>query len=181
MWDPLQLLQLSLMRFCIRVLWVWADGMQTLTFSMFACDKLDDGTRWLKVDYSIDCDGSAHTWMERYAYVMLIMYPIGTPFVFTLAMLSYHTTLSRLQRSEVRAELQKRSNQLRKDSIDQGTVLLRSQVSHLGTNGRLAAAWCIPLKESTSSLDGAAYRDRAAGKGREGVPRAGAQVGRDHH
>ena len=95
---------------------------------MFACDKLDDGTRWLKVDYSISCDGVAHWWMELYAYLMVALYPIGTPLIFALVMIRHHETLSRLQRSEVRAELQKRSNQLRKDSVDQGAILLRSEL-----------------------------------------------------
>jgi len=36
----------------------------------------------LKVDYSIDCESSEHATFKLYAYLMIIVYPIGIPFMY---------------------------------------------------------------------------------------------------
>jgi hypothetical protein len=49
-------------------------------FSTFACHHFDDGTSFLTVDYSIDCNASEHTFYRLYAGAMVFVYPIGIPF-----------------------------------------------------------------------------------------------------
>ena len=49
-------------------------------FSTFACHHFDDGTSFLTVDYSIDCNASEHTFYRGYAGAMILIYPIGIPF-----------------------------------------------------------------------------------------------------
>ena len=48
-------------------------------FSTFACREFDDGTRYLKVDYSIDCNSSSRAVYFYYAVVMGFVFPIGIP------------------------------------------------------------------------------------------------------
>ena len=52
--------------------------------STFACERFDDGSSYLKMDYSIDCTSPTHILMTFYAFVMIIIYPIGTPLYFVL-------------------------------------------------------------------------------------------------
>ena len=43
------------------------------------CEGFDDGSSYLKADYSIDCASGEYTALLAYAFVMLVVYPIGTP------------------------------------------------------------------------------------------------------
>jgi len=104
----------------------------TLTFYAFQCEVLHDETSWLQQDLSIPCDMFTHPngfWHEYiiqpYAYVMILLYPIGTIVLFAVIMWTHRHTLQRLQRSEVRTELHKRTTLLRQNSKDLGTVLMR--------------------------------------------------------
>ena len=63
-------------------------GNAAAIFATFQCLHLDDGTRWLRADLSINCDGSQHQLMTYYAWLMLAIYPIGVP-------LYYYATLRR--------------------------------------------------------------------------------------
>ena len=53
-------------------------------FSTFACRELDDGTSYLKVDYSIDCEDPVHHRYVVYAAIMILPYPIGIPLMYHL-------------------------------------------------------------------------------------------------
>lgn len=46
-------------------------------FQTFACDKLDDGATYLRVDYSLSCSTARHQLYEVYALAMIFVYPIG--------------------------------------------------------------------------------------------------------
>ena len=52
--------------------------------SVFACRTFDvedeDMSRWLKVDYSVNCDSGSHTFYKIIASIMALVYPIGIPF-----------------------------------------------------------------------------------------------------
>ena len=54
--------------------------------STFACRTFDvdvgSPARWLKTDYSINCDDSSHVRYEAYAGVMIIVYPVGIPLLY---------------------------------------------------------------------------------------------------
>ena len=49
---------------------------------MFACEGLDDGKRYLRADYTIECDSPKHRAFQFYASLMIIVYPLGIPAVY---------------------------------------------------------------------------------------------------
>ena len=52
-------------------------------FSTFACRNFDgDYGSFLKVDYSVDCGGDEHKFYEKYVLFMVLVYPIGIPFMY---------------------------------------------------------------------------------------------------
>ena len=58
---------------CIRAL--AAASTSSTVLRTFQCFDLDDGSRYLRADFSIDCDSTAHQLHELYAYVMVLLYP----------------------------------------------------------------------------------------------------------
>ena len=80
-------------------------SVSTKIFSTFACRAFDEGYgSYLKVDYSIDCDGAEHKLFQIYALACVAIFPMGIP-------LMYWMLLRRVK--EVR-ECKLRSNELRK-------------------------------------------------------------------
>lgn len=54
-------------------------------FSNFACHDFDGGYgSYLKVDYSINCDGTEHKVFNIYALACIAVYPIGIPLMYFL-------------------------------------------------------------------------------------------------
>lgn len=51
-------------------------------FQTFACEHLDDGREYLRVDYRIECDSSKHRLFQVYAGIMILVYPVGIPLVY---------------------------------------------------------------------------------------------------
>ena len=72
-------------------------------FEIFVCDTLDNGARYLIVDYSIHCDSPAHVWIQGYAWIMVFIYPFGMPLLYGYCMLRYRSVLLALQRNELSA------------------------------------------------------------------------------
>lgn len=62
-------------------------------FQTFACDELDDGNAYLRADYSISCFTSRHRWYERYALIMMAVYPVGIAAVFASLLLRHRRDL----------------------------------------------------------------------------------------
>ena len=54
-------------------------GCAFTAFSTFICSSLDDGSRYLRRDPSIDCDTDDHKAMEGYAAFMILVWPLGVP------------------------------------------------------------------------------------------------------
>ena len=54
---------------------------QAAIFATFQCEQLDDErrSRFLRSDFSVDCDTDFHRYTEYYALVMMLAYPIGIP------------------------------------------------------------------------------------------------------
>jgi hypothetical protein len=63
--------------------------VSTTVFQTFACDRIDEDintavtTRYLRADYSIQCDTHEHNMYKAYAAVMIIIYPLGIPALYT--------------------------------------------------------------------------------------------------
>lgn len=52
-------------------------------FQTFVCEKLDDGVTYLKADYSLVCTTPTHRAFMIYAAVMVVVYPVGIPAIFS--------------------------------------------------------------------------------------------------
>ena len=59
-------------------------SVSSMLFQMFACDGLDDGKRYLRADYTIDCDSQKHRAFQIYASLMMLVYPLGIPVVYAV-------------------------------------------------------------------------------------------------
>ena len=58
-------------------------------FQAFDCEEFDDGTRFLRVDYSLDCnDDAEYGRVVSLAWVAIALYPIGIPLLYLALLLS---------------------------------------------------------------------------------------------
>ena len=57
-------------------------------FQAFECEEFDDGTRFLRVDYSLDCNDDEHGRVVALAWVAIALYPIGIPLLYLALLLS---------------------------------------------------------------------------------------------
>ena len=55
----------------------------SLVFQMFDCEHLEDGNYYLREDYRIQCDSSKHRALQVFAGVMMVLYPVGIPVLYT--------------------------------------------------------------------------------------------------
>ena len=49
-------------------------SVSSILFQMFACDKLEDGRKYLRADYRVECDSSKHIAVQIYAGFMIFLY-----------------------------------------------------------------------------------------------------------
>lgn len=54
-----------------------------MVFQAFACDDLENGKRYIRADYKVECDSFKDTTFQIYAGCMLLLYPVGSPAVYT--------------------------------------------------------------------------------------------------
>ncbi|GMH86050.1 hypothetical protein TL16_g10421 [Triparma laevis f. inornata] len=79
----------------LSLMYVCLPGASAAIFAAFPCDALDDGSVWLKADYSISClNNPCHEDYVRYAIVMCFIYPIGIPLCYTLLLFSQRKKLN---------------------------------------------------------------------------------------
>jgi hypothetical protein len=58
--------------------------VSTVIFQTFACDAVEGtGTSYLRADYSVSCNTAKHTAYQAYAAVMILVYPVGIPLLYT--------------------------------------------------------------------------------------------------
>ena len=55
-------------------------------FQTFACDPFDSGVAYLRADYDLMCWTETHVGYMTYAGFMILVYPVGIPAVFALAL-----------------------------------------------------------------------------------------------
>lgn len=65
-------------------------------FQTFVCETLDDGVKYLRADYSLTCSTGVHTAMMVYAGLMILVYPVGIPAVYTWWLFSNRHDLVRV-------------------------------------------------------------------------------------
>lgn len=61
---------------------VMYSSVSSVLFSMFACEDLDDGKKYLRADYRIECNSSKHKYLQVYAGFMLFFFTLGIPAVY---------------------------------------------------------------------------------------------------
>ena len=57
-------------------------------FQAFDCEEFDDGTRFLRADYSLACYGTEHNRVVSLAWVSIALYPIGVLLLYLALLLS---------------------------------------------------------------------------------------------
>mgnify|MGYP001191171049 CR=1 FL=1 len=62
-------------------------------FQAFDCEEFDDGTRFLRVDYSLDCNDAEYDRVVSLAWVAIALYPIGIPLLYLTLLLSARQAL----------------------------------------------------------------------------------------
>lgn len=61
----------NLFSVCFFLIFLLYPGCTSTVFATFNCQKLDDGSSYLRVDPDIDCNHPFHATMEGYAWVMI--------------------------------------------------------------------------------------------------------------
>ena len=106
-------------------------------FATFGCETLDDPERtsFLRKDFSVNCNTPFHRLMEIYAGIMIFVYPIGIPAMYTYLLFYKHRDEMReLQDLELEhAALQKCVDiQANRPAADKArTESMREQIQHL--------------------------------------------------
>lgn len=98
---------------CFTTLFLFYPSCSAITFQTFDCETFDDGTRFLRGDYSINCDTTIHYFMEMYAILMIVIWPIGVPIIYAINIYMKSGAFSMLLRIQAELRLQRREQEMR--------------------------------------------------------------------
>ena len=97
--------QLELARLCstawFYVIFLVYPSCSSVIFQAFICDPLEDGSEVLRVDCAIVCWQGEHITIAIYAFLMLFVYPLGTPTFFAALLYVHGDLLQKIARDEV--------------------------------------------------------------------------------
>jgi hypothetical protein len=83
---------------CLAMTFLIYSTVSTTVFQTFACDLVDDNdplkVQYLRADYRIQCDTSKHKLYKAYAAIMVIIYPLGIPALYSYLLWSNKHKLS---------------------------------------------------------------------------------------
>lgn len=68
-------------------------SVSSILFQMFACDELDDGKVYLRADYRVECDSPSHRAFQVYAGLMILLYTVGIPALYTGILVKFRAEL----------------------------------------------------------------------------------------
>ena len=74
-----KIIENTLFNLFIILTYVLFPSLCATIFSSFVCENFDDGSSYLRSDYSVDCDSSDYTSIYSLAIIMIFVYPIGIP------------------------------------------------------------------------------------------------------
>ena len=94
----------TLLQLTFITLFLVYPGCSSVIFQTFICEPLDDGSRFLKKDLSIDCDSAMYSLFFFYACGMLFIYPLGTPAFYVFLIFKNRHRLRDLKRYELRRQ-----------------------------------------------------------------------------
>ena len=84
--------------FWFFVIYLIYPSVGSLIFSTFSCTDFDDGSRFLRADFSIDCRSESHARARVYACWMGILYVLGIPCIYGVSIWIYHQQLGAVDR-----------------------------------------------------------------------------------
>ena len=85
--ESLKIVRKKHMTVVLFILFFVYTSASSVILPMFDCDILDDGNVYLRVDYTIHCDGLKHRVLMAFAGIMFLLYPLGIPVFFTYLLL----------------------------------------------------------------------------------------------
>ena len=101
-------------------------------FSYLVCDELDgageDGQRYLRVDFSIDCNSTEYYLFLPYVLVCVAIYPIGVPLLYTKILFSNRNLLRLLQGAELAVASTTKEMEREQVEIDAGRLTQKEEV-----------------------------------------------------
>ena len=74
-------------------------------FQAFDCEDFDDGTRFLRADYSLACYGTEHGRVVSLAWVAIALFPLGVPLLYLALLLSARKAILTEQPTELSRSL----------------------------------------------------------------------------
>jgi len=96
----------------------------TKVFQTFLCEDFDDGSSYLKADYSVSCNTSTYKIYRAYACCMLLVYPIGIPILYAVELyrqrediIAYKTQVN--EEEEEEEKIEEAHKHLEKGEIEQ--------------------------------------------------------------
>ena len=98
---------------CFAILFLFYPSCSATTFRTFDCESFDDGTRFLRGDYSIDCDSDAHKLMELFSVLMIFVWPIGVPIIYGVSIYLRSGVFETLGRLQVEIRQKRTERQMR--------------------------------------------------------------------
>ena len=64
---------------CLQLLFLAYPTVSTVAFRAFDCEDFGEGGKWMRADYSIDCDGAAYRRIAAVATIAICLFPVGVP------------------------------------------------------------------------------------------------------
>ena len=92
----------SLINFLFLIMFLLYPSISSQLLSMFYCYGREDGTSWLRVDLSLDCNTSQHYAMLAYTWIMIGVHTLGTPGIYCyLYFFKHYSALEALKEQEL--------------------------------------------------------------------------------
>lgn len=83
------------------VMFVTYSSISLTVFQTFVCDTLDNNVSYLRADYSLTCTTDRHRAFKAYAILMVFVYPIGVPAIFSTWLARNRHDLRQSERDEL--------------------------------------------------------------------------------
>ena len=83
------------------VLFIIYPSVSTKVFAVFGCISIDDGTSWLRADLSISCQTGTYGVFYAYSWLMILVYPLGTPLFYYYLMRKHQIALEKLKSNQM--------------------------------------------------------------------------------
>jgi len=79
-----KIIENTLINLFIILTYVLYPSLCATIFSSFVCEDFEDGSSYLRADYSVDCDSGKYFKIYSLAIFMIFVYPIGIPLMYFL-------------------------------------------------------------------------------------------------